>query len=96
MMGAILGPSPRAVRRLLHLGDQDIAHRYLRELLVQTPQFVPATSQLCCERLQRRQCIRDLAMLAPFTPFARFGQRDRNRIVTVAAASPTNFARVLR
>jgi hypothetical protein len=35
---------------------------------------------------QRRRCIRDLAMLAHFTPFVRFGQRDR---VSLCTSRPT-------
>ncbi len=45
------------------------------------PQFVPTAGQLCSQCLQRRWRVRDLAMLAHFSPLARLGQCNRNRIL---------------
>jgi len=45
------------------------------------PQFSSRRSQLHGQRLQGSRCVGDLPMLAHFSPQARFGQRDRYRIL---------------
>src|SRR6201997_5365689 len=45
------------------------------------PQFSSRSSQLHGQRLQGSRCVWDLPMLAHFSPQARFGQRDRYRIL---------------
>ncbi len=49
--------------------------------LITEPQFAPAATELCRQRLQRSRCVRDLPMLAHFPPVAHFGNRDRDRIL---------------
>src|SRR4029077_10118342 len=49
--------------------------------LITEPQFSSRRSQLHGQRFQGSRCVGDLPMLAHFSPQARFGQRDRDRVL---------------